>query len=180
MIFRSLPLAGAFEVTLERHADSRGFFARFFCADAFSGHGLNTSWVQMNLSFSVEKGTLRGLHFQRPPMGEAKLVRCLRGLVLDVIVDLRAGSSTFGQHCTVELSEKTRNSIYVPVGFAHGFQTLTGGCELQYLHSVAYAPEAEGGVAPFDADLAIDWPLPAVQVSDRDLALPALKELAPL
>ncbi|QBF29805.1 dTDP-4-dehydrorhamnose 3,5-epimerase [Thalassococcus sp. S3] len=180
MIFRSLPLDSAMEVTLQRRGDARGFFARTFCEDEFASQGLNTRWVQMNISLSAEQGTVRGLHFQRPPSAEVKLVRCLRGRALDVIVDLRKSSATFGHHCALELDAEARNAIYIPEGFAHGFQTLTDETELQYMHSHRYAPQDEGGINPLDKSLSIDWPLPISQLSDRDAALPGLKECEPL
>lgn len=180
MIFDPLPLDGAYEINLERREDARGFFARIFCEQEFAAQGLNTAWVQMNVSMSRQAGTLRGMHFQRPPAAEVKLIRCLRGLALDVIVDCRAGSDSYGQFCSVTLDPERRNAIYVPEGFAHGFQTLAPDTELQYFHSAAYAPAQEGGINPFDPDLNIDWPLPPVNLSDRDRALPALKECDPL
>ncbi len=180
MIFRELPLSGAYEIALERRNDSRGFFARTYCDAEFTAHGLNTIWVQMNLSFSTAKGTLRGLHFQREPAGEVKLVRCLRGRVWDVIVDLRTGSGTFGQHCAVALDADTHNAIYIPKGFAHGFQTLEPDCELQYSHSAAYRPGHEGGISALDPGLGINWPLPPANMSDRDRDLSPLKDCPPL
>ena len=180
MIFDQLPLQGAWEIRLERREDSRGFFARMYCENEFAEHGLNTSWVQMNVSMSRDVGTLRGLHFQREPAAEIKLVRCLRGRAFDVIVDLRAGSATFGQTCAVTLDQDELNAIYVPKGFAHGFQTLEPDTELQYLHSTIYAPGHEGGINAMDPGLAIDWPLPVSVMSDRDRCLPALQECAPL
>lgn len=180
MIFRALPLSGAYEITLEKRADSRGFFARYYCDDEFAAHGLNTTWVQMNLSSSDAKGTLRGLHFQREPAAEVKLVRCVQGRMWDVIVDLRRGSATFGRHCAVTLEANAANAIYIPKGFAHGFQTLVVDCRLQYAHSTPYAPGVEGGINPLDPDLAIDWPLPPANMSDRDRALTALKDCEPL
>ncbi len=180
MIFRALPLTGAYEITLERRDDARGYFARAYCADEFAAHGLNTEWVQMNISMSHARGTMRGLHFQRPPMDEVKLVRCLKGRVLDVIVDLRAGSDSFGRHCSVTLDAERFNAIYIPAGFAHGFQTLTPDCALHYMHSQRYAPGAEGGVNPCDPALGIDWPLPLAEMSARDRALPDLNDCEPL
>ncbi len=180
MIFRELPLSGAWEINIERREDARGFFARSYCDREFSDHGLNTNWVQMNISFNKTKGTLRGLHFQRKPAAEAKLVRCLSGQVFDVIVDLRCGSSTFGQSCSVILDSELRNSIYIPEGFAHGFQTLSEGCELQYFHSTAYQPGREGGISALDPMLEIPWPLPPTVMSDRDRALVPLVECEPI
>ncbi len=180
MIFTPLPLAGAFEVLLEPRKDARGFFSRFYCEDEFSQHGLNTDWVQMNLSLTRGRGSLRGLHFQRGAAAEVKLVRCLRGRVYDVIVDLREGSTSYGHHVGVELDAERRNSIYIPEGFAHGFQTLEDEAELQYFHSKPYSPGHEGGVNLMDNDLAIDWPLPPAQMSERDESLPPFKEVLPL
>lgn len=180
MKFTPLPLEGAYEVDLERREDARGFFARTYCAGEFSALGLCTEWVQMNLSFTRQRGSLRGLHFQRPPMAEVKLVRAVRGRVLDVIVDLRDGSATYGTWCTVTLDADQRNAIYIPKGFAHGFQTLIDDAELHYSHSTAYAPGHEGGVHPLDPDLAIKWPLEPRNLSERDLALPSLSECSPL
>mgnify|MGYP003626027708 CR=1 FL=1 len=180
MIFKPLALDGAFEVLLEPRGDARGFFSRFYCAEEFASHGLNTHWTQMNLSYSRGAGTLRGLHFQRGTAAEVKLVRCLRGKVYDVIVDLRERSDNFGHHVVVELDAERRNSIYIPEGFAHGFQTLHDEVELQYLHSQPYSPENEGGVHLMDRQLAINWPLPPVQMSERDRKLPTLKEVSPL
>jgi len=180
MKFRELSLSGAWEINIERREDARGFFARSYCDREFSDHGLNTTWVQMNVSFSLIKGTLRGLHFQRDTAAEVKLVRCSRGRVFDVIVDLRSGSPTFGQHCSVVLDSELRNSIYIPVGFAHGFQTLSDGCELQYSHSSAYQIGHEGGVNALDPTLDIAWPLPPTVMSDRDRDLVPLTECKPL
>ena len=178
MKFEPLPLKGAYEIHLERREDERGFFARMYCDHEFAAHGLNITWVQMNVSLSREAGTLRGMHFQRGPAAEVKLVRCLRGQAFDVIVDLRQGSDTYGQHCHVLLDRDALNAIYVPKGFAHGFQTLSDDTELQYLHSTAYAPGHEGGVNPLDPALGIEWPRPVSVLSDRDQNLPPLRECA--
>ncbi|MGB7244978.1 MAG: dTDP-4-dehydrorhamnose 3,5-epimerase [Sulfitobacter sp.] len=180
MIFRPLSLGGAFEVLLEPRGDARGFFSRFYCDEEFARHGLNTGWAQMNLSYTRGVGALRGLHFQRGTAAEVKLVRCLRGRVYDVIVDLRKGSGSFGRHVGVELDAERRNSIYIPEGFAHGFQALEDDVELQYLHSRPYSPTQEGGVHLMDSHLAIAWPLTPAQISERDKNLPALEEVSPL
>lgn len=180
MMFNSLEIAGAYEITLERRGDARGFFARIFCEEEFAEQGLNTRWVQANISYSQEKGTLRGMHFQRPPAAEVKMVRCLSGRVLDVLVDLREGSSTLGKHAAVVLDAEERNAVYIPEGCAHGFQTLTGDVELQYFHSCRYTPELEGGVNPLDPALGIEWPLPVSQMSERDAGLPALSDCEPM
>lgn len=180
MIFRDLAIPGAFEVLPETRGDARGSFERIFCADEFGARGLATIWVQMNLSVTRGAGTLRGMHFQRPPHAEVKLIRAIRGRVHDVIVDLRAGSPTFGRHVAVVLDADLRNAVYVPAGFAHGFQSLTDDAEMIYAHSAAYAPGAEGGVQALDPALGIDWPLPVAQRSPRDEGLPGLREVQPL
>jgi dTDP-4-dehydrorhamnose 3,5-epimerase len=180
MIFRPLSLDGAFAVDLDRREDARGFFARVFCAQEFADHGLAVAWMQCNTSFTKAKGALRGLHFQRPPMAEAKLVKCLRGAVFDVIVDLRGQSPTYGRWTSLELSAENRTMAYVPPGFAHGFQTLVPDSELLYFHSQVYSPAYEGGLRYDDAGLSISWPLPVTDLSPRDAAHPDLKMLEPL
>lgn len=180
MIFNPLAIAGAYEVLLEPRTDERGFFSRFFCVEEFSKHGLNATWVQMNLSLTRDVGSVRGLHFQRGLAAEVKLVRCLRGFAYDVIVDLREGSKSYGQHVSVVLDAERRNSIYVPKGFAHGFQTLEDDVELQYFHSEPYVPNHEGGINAMDPALAINWPLPTALMSARDQNLPKLAEVPPL
>lgn len=180
MIFRALELPGAFEVLPETRGDARGSFERIFCAEEFAARGLATAWVQMNLSVTRGAGALRGMHFQRPPHAEVKLIRAIRGRVHDVIVDLRAGSPSFGRHVAVVLDADLRNAVYVPEGFAHGFQSLTDEVEMIYAHSAAYAPGFEGGVQALDPALGIDWPLPVTQRSPRDEGLPGVREVAPL
>lgn len=180
MIFHPLRLHGAFRIALDPRGDARGFFARLFCTEEFRAHGLVTEIAQMNTSFSREAGTVRGLHFQRAPANESKVVRCLRGAIRDVIVDLRAGSPQFGQWEAVELTADNRDMVYVPPGFAHGFQTVLPDTELLYLHGAAYSPDHEGGVAHDDPDLGIRWALPVINLSPRDAALPRLREVEPL
>jgi dTDP-4-dehydrorhamnose 3,5-epimerase len=180
MIFDPLRLEGAFRIALDPRGDDRGFFARVFCTEQFRAHGLVPEVVQINTSFSREAGTVRGLHFQRAPAIESKVVRCLRGAIRDVIVDLRANSPQYGQWEAVELIAEDRDMIYVPQGFAHGFQTLLPDTELLYLHGAAYSPDHEGGVAHDDPDLGIHWALPVINLSPRDAALPRLRELEPL
>jgi dTDP-4-dehydrorhamnose 3,5-epimerase len=180
MIWSELPIAGAWQVDLERRGDERGFFARMFCAKTFENRRLNSNWVQINTSFSQTKGTLRGFHFQRPPAAEVKLVRCLKGTIFDVIVDIRRDSATFGKHVSLLLNDDNRSMVYVPAGCAHGFQTLAEGTELLYFHSAAYSPENEGGLDFSDPDLAIEWPLPPSEMSDRDRSFPTLKDLEPI
>ena len=179
MIFTELNIKGAFEVTLERRGDARGFFARTYCTQEFENHGLNTFWAQMNVSYSQTRGTLRGMHFQRVPALEVKMVRCISGRVLDVFVDIRRGSKTFGQHCAVTLDADHKNAVYIPAGCAHGFQTLNDDVELEYCHSHPYAPKFEGGINPQDPMLGIKWPLPVSVISTRDTALPQLSDCDP-
>ena len=148
-----------------------------FCKHEFSGHGLETDWVQMNNTLSRDIGTLRGMHFQYPPKAEAKIIRCLRGAVWDVIVDLREGSPTLGKWFGVEINDINRTMVYVPKGFAHGFQTLQANSELLYWHSEYYDAEEEGGLHYDDPDVGIDWPMSVSQLSVRDSKHPQLKEL---
>jgi dTDP-4-dehydrorhamnose 3,5-epimerase len=165
-------LADAHLIELSPRGDERGFFMRTFCETSFAQWGLETRFVQHNASRSRLKGTLRGMHFQRPPHSEVKVVRCVRGAVLDVIIDLRAASRTFGQWQGFELTEDNHRLLYVPKGFAHGFQTLVDDSEVSYLVSSSYAPQAEVGVRWNDPRFGIDWPLePSVQ-SDRDRIWP--------
>lgn len=175
-----LAIAGAYHIAPKKHGDNRGAFARLFCKDRFDALGLNTDWAQMNLSRTAQKGTLRGLHFQNPPFSEIKLVRAVIGTVYDVVVDLRDGSGTFGAHCGVELNSDQMDTLYIPHGCAHGFQTLTDNVELYYMHSTPYAPDHEGGVRFDDPALAIDWPLSVTEASPRDQALPLLSDIKPL
>lgn len=180
MIFQPLSLAGAYTVSLERLEDERGFFARIFCGREFEAQGLETCWAQMNTSYSRHAGTVRGLHFQRPPKAEVKFIRCVRGAVWDVIVDLRAGSDQFGQWTAVELNETNRDAIYVPKGFAHGFQVLKPDTELIYFHSEFYSPEHEGGVHHADPALNIPWPLPPAHLTAKDQAHPPFEQIKPV
>ena len=158
MIFTKTELPGAYVIDLERREDERGFFARAWSEDEFAERGLSTRVVQCNLSWNERRGTLRGLHFQRPPHAEVKLVRCTRGAIYDVIVDLRPGSPAYGRWLGVELTAENRRMLYVPEGFAHGYQTLVDGTETYYQVSEFYAPGAEGGLRWDDPALAIEWP----------------------
>jgi dTDP-4-dehydrorhamnose 3,5-epimerase len=180
MIFTPLSLAGAFRIDLDRREDARGFFARLFCAKEFANHGLTTTWVQCNTSLSRTEGTLRGLHFQRPPMAEVKMVRCLKGAIFDVMVDLRAGSPSFGHWTALELTAENRSMAYIPEGFAHGFQTLSPETELLYFHSQVYSPAHEGGLRHDDPRLGIQWPRPVADLSPRDAEHPGLDTLEPI
>lgn len=180
MKFTPLPLEGAYRLDLERKGDSRGFFARLFCEEEFAGHGLPKDWSQCNVSHSAAKGTVRGLHFQRPPRADAKLVKCMQGAVFDVIVDLRQGSQTYGRWTSVTLTAQGGEMIYIPEGFAHGFQTLTDDADLLYFHSKSYSPQHEGGLLFNDRDLGIVWPLEIGTLSDRDKSLPPLSQVEPI
>jgi len=168
MIFKELPLRGAYEIELERKEDGRGFFARMSCQDEFLTLGITINWQQVNCSFTKSKGTVRGLHYQRQPFSDAKLVRCIRGAAWDVIVDLREGSLTYGEWTRVILDEEKRSMVYIPPGFAHGFQSLQANTELLYFHSNAYAPDFEGGLPYNDPTLKIGWKLPVHGLSARD------------
>jgi dTDP-4-dehydrorhamnose 3,5-epimerase len=171
--FTETHIPGAFVVDLERREDDRGFFARAWDVDEFAQHGLSTRLVQANVSFNRAAGTLRGMHFQRAPHEEAKLIRCTRGAVYDVIVDLRPDSEMFKRWLGVELSAENGSALYVPEGCAHGYQTLTDGTETFYLVSESYAPESEGGVRWDDPAFGIAWP-PADRrvISPKDASWP--------
>jgi dTDP-4-dehydrorhamnose 3,5-epimerase len=161
----------------DRHEDERGFFARTWCQKEFKNHGLNYNLVQCNVSFNKARGTLRGMHFQAAPYEEVKLVRCTQGRIFDVIVDVRENSPTFGQWQGFELSSEKRNSLYIPKGFAHGFQTLEPDCEVAYQMSTSFAPAGARGLSFADPSLEIQWPLTPEAVSTRDQTLPSLAEL---
>ena len=168
MIFKETKLKGNYLINLELKEDERGFFARYYCENEFNSFGLKTNWVQINNSMSKEAGTLRGLHYQRPPNAEAKLIRCLKGSIWDVVVDLRNGSDTFGKWFGAELSAVNRKMMYVPEGFAHGFQTLTDNVELIYCHSKPYNNTVEAGLNPLDPELKIEWPNTITEISKKD------------
>jgi dTDP-4-dehydrorhamnose 3,5-epimerase len=162
------PIAGLLLLTRQRLADERGHLSRLFDAEGMAGFGWHGGIAQVNETVTLHKGTVRGLHFQRPPYAEAKLVTCLRGAILDVAVDLRRKSPTFLQHYAAELSADNMQSLLIPEGFAHGFQALTDEVQLLYAHSAAFRAEAEGGLNPLDPALSIAWPLPPVHLSVRD------------
>jgi dTDP-4-dehydrorhamnose 3,5-epimerase len=170
------PIAGLWEVETSPHRDERGSLTRVFCADAFAAAMPGLRFVQVNHSITRRRGTIRGLHFQRPPAAEWKLIRCLRGRVFDVAVDLRAGSPTFARWHPVLLTADNQRQILIPPGCAHGFQTLDDDAELLYQHSAAYTPACEDGVRHDDPRLAIAWPEPAAHLSPRDLALRRLDD----
>lgn len=181
MTFEETPLAGAFVIVPEPITDTRGFFARLFCAKTFAERGLNAHLDQISMSYNARAGTLRGMHLQRPPHAEAKLVRVTAGSILDVIVDVRAGSATYGRWFGAELSAANRKQLYIPEGFAHGFQTLVADTEVLYHISAPYAPEAATGIRWNDPDLGIAWPNTASPViSERDAAWPSLTGFEPI
>ena len=174
MQFQETELPGAWIIDLEPIEDERGSFARVFCENEFADHGLETRFVQHSVSRSAKAGTLRGMHFQTAPHEETKVVTCLKGAILDVIIDLRAGSPTYRRWISVELSEANRRRLYVPKGFAHGFQTLVDDAEIFYLISEFYAPGASSGVPYDDPAFGIEWPLPVSTISDKDTSWPAV------
>ncbi|MVN87138.1 dTDP-4-dehydrorhamnose 3,5-epimerase [Deinococcus sp. HMF7620] len=174
MKFTETRLPGAFTVDIEVREDERGLFARTFCQHEFEAHGLKVEVAQCNLSVNHLAGTLRGLHYQQAPVAETKLVRCTRGAVLDVIVDLRPDSPTYLQHVAVELSEHNRRALYVPELFAHGYQALTDGAEVTYQVGEFYTPGAEQGLRYDDPRLGIAWPLAVTAISAKDAAWPLL------
>ena len=173
MLFNEIPLSGAYVIELRPIRDERGFFARTFWQRQFEAHGLSPVVAQCNVSRTGKRGTLRGVHFQTPPHEEAKLVRCVRGAIWDVIIDLRADSTTRGKWFGVELSEANVKQLYVPAGFAHGFQTLSDDAEVFYQMSNFYNPEAASGVPYDDPAFGIDWPLPVTEISAKDRNWPA-------
>jgi dTDP-4-dehydrorhamnose 3,5-epimerase len=177
VIFIETKLKGAFVLELERREDSRGFFARAFCQKEFAAHGLKPVVAQGNIASNVRKGTLRGKHFQYPPAAETKLVRCTRGAIYDIIVDLRPESPTFLQHVGVELNEDNQRALYVPERFAHGYQTLCDKTDTSYLVGEFYTPETEGGLLYNDPSLNLAWPLPVSVISDKDRKFPLYREI---
>lgn len=166
--FHPTPLSGLAVIQRKPIEDDRGFFCRLFCAEEFREAGLRKPIAQINHTFTQGKGAVRGLHFQHPPYAEAKIVSCLRGEIFDVAVDLRKVSPTFLCWHGEILSAANRKSLLIPEGFAHGFQTLTEDCELIYLHTASYAPEAEGGVNVLDQRIGVAWPLVISELSERD------------
>lgn len=168
MLFEELSLHGAFIITLEVKKDERGWFSRTFCKNEFSEIGHEKEWVQINHSFSIKAGTLRGMHFQYNPNSETKMIRCISGKIYDVIIDIRKNSPTFLQWIGIELSEQNKKTLYIPEGFAHGFQTLSDNSEIIYHHSNFYNPSNEGAINYNDPLLNITWPLKISEISERD------------
>jgi dTDP-4-dehydrorhamnose 3,5-epimerase len=175
MIFQSLPLQGALLVRPERSFDPRGYFVRTYCRETFLKRGLKDCSLQCSASFNLHRGTLRGLHFQQEFHAETKLIRCVRGHVYDVIVDLRSGSPDFGRWHAEHLDAENGLSLYVPAGFAHGFITLADETELSYQMAEPFVPNSAAGIIWNDPDLAIDWPIEPVVLSEKDRTLPTLK-----
>jgi dTDP-4-dehydrorhamnose 3,5-epimerase len=177
MIFRETEIRGAYIIAPELRQDERGFFARTFCQQEFAAQGLQPTIAQLSIVLNHAKGTIRGIHFQYPPAAEAKVVRCTRGAVLDVIVDLRPESATFLRHMTVEISARNRLALYVPERVAQGYQTLVDDTELLYAISEFYTPDLADGLRYDDPALGVSWPLPAAMVSTRDCAWPLFDDI---
>lgn len=177
MIFEATDLESVFLIKPERIVDERGSFARTFCTQVFAENGLVSSFAQQSVSLNIRRGTTRGLHFQAAPDAETKVVRCIRGSVFDVAVDLRSGSRTFRKWFAVNLSGENGWSLYVPAGVAHGFQTLADDTEVEYLITPAYVPSSSRGVAWDDPSLGIDWPIKSgITISERDRNLPTVED----
>ena len=172
MRFQATTLRDAWLIDLEPVSDSRGFFARTFCAQEFAANGLDISYPQHSISFSSRVGTVRGMHYQREPHSETKLVRCLKGAIWDVIIDIRPGSPTYRRWQAFELSDTNRRQLYIPRGFAHGLQTLSDDVEVSYLISELYVAEAASGIRHDDPSFSIAWPLPVSAISEKDLLWP--------
>jgi dTDP-4-dehydrorhamnose 3,5-epimerase len=177
MIFTETKLKGAFIIDLDRRTDERGFFARGFCQKEFREHGLRSVIAQANVASNTRKGTLRGMHFQYPPAAESKLVRCTRGAILDIIVDLRPESPTYLEHVSAELDENNMTALYVPERFAHGYQVLRDNTDTSYQVGEFYTPNAESGLRHDDPRLGLKWPLPVSVISSKDQAFRPLCEV---
>jgi dTDP-4-dehydrorhamnose 3,5-epimerase len=168
MIFTQAVLSGVWKIGLQPHVDERGFFARIFCGDEFAAHGLPSIFEQSSLSRNTHQGTIRGMHFQSSPHGEEKFVRCVRGAIFDVVIDIREGSPTRGAWIGETLNASDGNGLYIPAGFAHGFQTLADDTDVLYQITPAFRPGAAKGVRWDDPAFGIDWPIPNPIVSERD------------
>lgn len=179
MLFTETKLIGAFIIDLERREDNRGFFARAFCQHEFADHGLKPVIAQANIGFNRRRGCMRGMHFQFPPVAETKVVRCTRGAVLDIIVDLRPESPTYLEHISVELTADNHRAIYIPERFAHGYQALEDETETSYQVGEFYAPGVEGGLRYDDPALGLTWPLSVTEISEKDASWPLLAEVEP-
>jgi dTDP-4-dehydrorhamnose 3,5-epimerase len=177
MLFTETKLKGAFIIDLEQRQDTRGFFARTFCAKEFEAHGLKPTVAQCNLSFNYKKGTLRGMHYQIAPACETKLLRCTQGAIYDVIIDMRPDSPTYLEHIGVELTALNRRALYVPEMFAHGYQALTDEAEVVYQVGEFYTPGYERGLRYNDPSFGIEWPLPVSEISEKDAAWPLFESV---
>lgn len=180
MIFTETPLAGAWLIDLEPHRDHRGFFARTWCAREFGEHELDIRVAQRSISFTERRGTLRGMHYQAPPHEEVKLVRCVRGAIHDVIIDLRPESSTYLEHFAAELTEGNRRALYIPERFAHGFQTLEDGTEVEYQMTEFFHSDAGRGLRWDDPAFGIEWPISDPVILERDASYPLVGQGAEL
>ena len=172
MFFTETELTGAYIIDLDRREDNRGFFARTWAQEEFEAHGLNSRVVQANLSYNHTRGTIRGMHYQRAPYAETKLVRCVQGAIYDVIIDLRPESATYKRWIGVELTAQNRRALFIPEGFAHGFQTLADNSDVTYQVSEFYTPGAEGGIRYNDPAFEIQWPLEVTVISEKDKQWP--------
>jgi dTDP-4-dehydrorhamnose 3,5-epimerase len=179
MKFVETRLKGVFIIEIDARGDNRGFFALAFCQREFAENGLKPVIAQANIAFNHKRGTLRGMHFQYPPEAETKLVRCTRGAILDIIVDLRPESPTYLDHVAVELTADNHRMLYVPERFAHGYQVLEDRTETSYQVGEFYAPGSEGGLLYTDPGLGLNWPLPVTEISAKDAAWQVLEELEP-
>jgi dTDP-4-dehydrorhamnose 3,5-epimerase len=179
VIFTETDLAGAFIVDLERHEDGRGFIARLFCQKEFATHGLKAAVAQVNIAANQRRGTIRGMHFQFPPVAETKYVRCVRGAILDIIVDLRPESPTYLRHVSVDLSAVNRRGLYIPEGFAQGYQTLEDDTDIIYMMGQFYTPSAQSGLRHDDPMLGLRWPLRLEVISQKDRDWKLLEEVEP-
>lgn len=176
MTFNPTFINGLYTIDLDLFKDERGWFARIYCKEEFKKIGHSKEWVQLNHSFTKHKGAIRGMHYQHLPYSEIKLVRCISGTVYDVVIDLRKNSSTFLKWFGVELSAENKKMIYIPEGFAHGFQAMSNNCEIIYHHTNFYTRNAEEGIKYNDPLLKLNWPLPISEISERDQEHPYLSE----
>lgn len=176
MLIKERRIKGIFEIQLEPHEDKRGFFMRVYDTQLFEEYRIDRNWVQENHSLSVEKGVIRGMHFQFPPHSETKLIRVINGKIYDVFIDLRKGSPTFGQWDSINLSADNKKMIYIPRGVAHGFCTLTENCEILYKMDNYYTPNSEGNIKWNDSDVGINWPVNNPIISEKDLKAKSFRE----
>ena len=179
MLFTETKLPGAFIIDVDRHEDSRGFFGRVFCQEEFAARGLKRLVAQANVGSNLRRGTVRGMHFQYPPAAETKYVRCVRGAILDIIVDLRPESTTYLKHVAIELTADNQRGLYIPERFGHGYQTLEDRTDTIYMVGEFYTPGMEGGLRHDDPELGLEWPLPVEVISAKDRSWNRLQEIEP-